>query len=59
MPKFIIEKTSDYLYKETKEINSIEELMDFIDKNGDVVIRNPYVGREPYKVIEIYDTWRE
>ena len=57
MPKFNIEKTSDPYYTEIKEINTIEELMDFVDKNGDIVIRDNPFG--PYRVIEIYDTWRE
>ena len=39
------------------EINTIEELIDFADKHGDIIIEDSFY-RE-YKEIEIYDTWRE
>lgn len=55
--KFVIRKTSDYEYKEIEDIKTLEELMDFIDKNGSVVIED-FIDH-PYKTIEIYDTYRE
>lgn len=39
------------------EINTIEELTNFVDKYGDIVIADSNLGE--YKEIEIYDTWRE
>lgn len=56
--KFVIRKTSDYEYKEIETIKTLEELMDFIDKNGSVVIED-IIDDHPYKTIEIYDTYRE
>ncbi len=39
------------------EIDTIEELVKFVDKYGDIVVQDyPYDG---HKEIEIYDTWRE
>lgn len=42
----------------TMEINSLEELMEFIKKNGEIVITPPHTSSNLY-IIEIYDTWRE
>ncbi|UTW65788.1 hypothetical protein KFE94_14160 [bacterium SCSIO 12643] len=42
----------------TIELNSLEDLMRFIDKYGQVVI-NTGLGTTESPVIEIYDDWRE
>lgn len=39
------------------EINSIEELIEFVDKHGEIVIQDAFCS--DYKEIEIYDDWRE
>jgi len=38
------------------EIGSLQELIDFQEKWGKIIIRSGYRGE---KVIEIYDDWRE
>lgn len=40
------------------EINNLDELMEFCNKHGDVVIQN-YMWNKAYKEIEIYDDYRE
>lgn len=40
------------------EINSLKDLLRFIDKYGQVVIQESDYKEYPYE-IEIYDTWRE
>lgn len=42
----------------TIEINSMNELMDFMQHYGDVIIYNP-IGGDPYKKIVIYDDYIE
>lgn len=56
--KFEVTKTSDWDYKEQIEINSLEELMEFVTKNGCIIVtaKSKYV---PMNSIEIYDDWRE
>jgi len=49
--KFILKKTSDWDYKSEIEINTLEELMNFISKNGNIVLNK--------ESIEIYDDYRE
>ena len=36
--KFKVDRASDYNYKESVEINTLEELMEFVNKNGSIVI---------------------
>ena len=40
------------------EINSLDELLQFVQKYGRVVIQDSQYKEYPYE-IEIYDTWRE
>ncbi len=40
------------------EINSLEELVDFVNKYGEIVIGFDYNNKE-YKYVEIYDDYRE
>jgi hypothetical protein len=40
------------------EINNLDELMEFCNKYGDVVIKN-CMWNKTYKEIEIYDDYRE
>lgn len=58
--KFVILKSSDFRYREEKEISTLEELIQFMDENktedGIIVNRNPKAGTLE---IEIYDTYRE
>ena len=49
-------------YKEkrwTIEINSLEDLMKFKYKYGDICILSDTYGNSDLQVIEIYDDWRE
>lgn len=39
------------------EINSIEELIEFVNKYGEIVVQDDFCS--DYKEIEIYDDWRE
>lgn len=39
------------------EINSIEELIEFVNKYGEIVVQDAFCSE--YKEIEIYDDWRE
>lgn len=64
--KFNLERTSDYTFgkKKTVEISSLKELLELVDKEGDIIIipEDDFVceerGFEKY-TIEIYDTYRE
>ena len=51
------ERVNDLTY--TIEINSLEQLMDFIDRHGEVVVFPSEPDGRPLPTIEIYDTWRE
>lgn len=69
--KFEVSKSSDLNYKETRNISSLKELIDFMDecmsqdlyfKRGIIISRGyPYrKGKILNKLeIEIYDDWRE
>ena len=50
-------QVDEYTY--TIEINSLEQLMSFVDRHGDVVIIPPNDDNKKLPTIEIYDTWRE
>lgn len=63
--KAFIKKASDWEYEETREVNSIEDILKIhsrvvlekIDDNYVSLFGNKYKG---YDIrIEIYDTWRE
>lgn len=57
MAKFIVNKTSDWDYKEIVEINSIEELLTFRDNcHHPIIISTSVTGDNK---IEIYDDYRE
>lgn len=62
--KFVVSKTSDWDYKSEVNIETIGELLDFIHKNGPVIIGEHYnydfdgITFDHYN-IEIYDDWRE
>ena len=60
--KFEVSKTSDWTYRKQIDIKTLEELMEFVNDNGQIII-TPYdpivdviVGLPS---IEIYDDWRE
>lgn len=60
--KFNVTKTSDWKYHEQVSISTLEELMKFVDDNGEIIIiqHNPIMnvtGALP--TIEIYDDYRE
>jgi hypothetical protein len=58
--KFFVTKTSTWNYKKHIEINSLEELMDFVkDNGGEVVLSEPYPCSDNLPSIEIYDDYRE
>lgn len=58
LKKHILENQGDLSEGWTVEINSIEDLVDFTDKYGNIIIK----GRDsfhPVSSIEIYDDFRE
>lgn len=44
--------------KDSKEINTIEELIEFMDTNGELIIKRSYDDNNELQ-IEIYDDYRE
>lgn len=58
--KFNVTKTSDWGYRKTIEINTLEELMKFVEDNDEIVLIPSHKFKEDVlPTIEIYDTWRE
>ena len=60
--KVAVTKASDYDYIEYKEMNSLEELREFISENGDVIVRdnqNPMRYEDAVLEILIYDDYIE
>ena len=59
--KFAITKTSDWRYVDELEINSIKQLIKFINDNGGqvVIITNNNISDKTIPEIEIYDDYRE
>lgn len=59
--KFAITKTSDWRYADELEINSIKQLIKFINDNGGevVIITNNNISDKTIPEIEIYDDYRE
>lgn len=59
--KFAITKTSDWRYADELEINSIKQLIKFINDNGGqvVIITNNNISDKTFPEIEIYDDYRE
>lgn len=55
--KFIVIKSSSWEYKEEKEINSLEELIEFSrEVKGSLILETK--EEEPHE-LEIYDDYRE
>lgn len=71
--KFYVTKTSDWKYEEVIELNTLEELLEFVNKNGEIILDKNWlfkttkeqipdateISREAPFEIEIYDTYRE
>ena len=62
--KFNVTRTSDWDYLEQKEINTLEELMSFVETNGSCIVTAAFdtessIDRWTIPSIEIYDDWRE
>ena len=59
--KFAVTKTSDWRYADELEINSIKQLIKFINDNGGqvVIITNNNISDKTIPEIEIYDDYRE
>lgn len=57
--KMIISKTSDWDYKEEKGFSSLQELLEFVNEQGECILipPDPYVKKE--WELEIYDDYRE
>lgn len=53
--KFQLTRTSDYHNKDFIELNTLEELLAFVDKEGNLIISSD--GKN--FAIEIYDDYRE
>lgn len=62
---FDVTKSSDWNYREQIQINTLDELLDFIKTNGQIVLIPPTPNFVHYghtlklPCIEIYDSWRE
>lgn len=54
--KFVVTKSTDYNYKEEIELNTLEDLIAFVDKVEESVIIHRYGVKTS---LEIYDGWRE
>lgn len=51
--KAIVTKASDYTFFEIRELNSLEELLNFYDENGDIILgSNPFYNASIENVIE-------
>ena len=60
--KFILTKASDRKYKDEIEINSIDELINFVKKEWAIIIEREYIDRDTPKdefMITIYDYYVE
>ena len=60
--KVAVTRASDWDYIEFKEMNSLEELREFISENGDVIVRdnqNPMRYEDAVLEILIYDDYIE
>lgn len=62
--KFNVTKTSDWNFVGQIEVNTLEELMSFVDKNGPCILTSPFDTKssvEKWRIpsIEIYDDYRE
>lgn len=58
MAKFTLKQASDWQREEPIEINSLEELLAFVEEHGDIII---YSKREyeEHQTLTIYDTYVE
>lgn len=55
-----ITQTSDWDYREYREMNTLEELVQFMrDNHGSLVLMDCPESDSVEFEIEIYDTWRE
>lgn len=69
--KFFVTRSSRQFYKQpcatstpengrwAIEINSLEELISFVDSQGDIIVREHFSLPGKHYEIEIYDGWRE
>jgi len=60
--KFEVSRTSGTEEEYELELNTLEELLVFVRKNGQVVIIPPVPEAGPWRAhweLEIYDDWRE
>lgn len=58
MAVFILKQASDWQKKEPIEINTMEELLAFVEKHGDIVIYSKRDDEE-HQTLTIYDTYLE
>lgn len=58
MAVFILKQASDWQRKEPIEINTMEELLAFVEKHGDIVIYSKRDDEE-HQTLTIYDTYLE
>ena len=55
--KFTVDKASDWKYESIVEINTLEEMLEFISKNGCIIV--DYNKDLNIQDITIYDDYRE
>lgn len=58
MAVFMLKQASDWQRKEPIEINTMEELLAFVEEHGDIVIYSKR-NDEEYQTLTIYDTYLE
>lgn len=58
MAIFILRQASDWQREEPIEINTMKELLAFVEEHGDIVIRSKRTDEE-HQALIIYDTYLE
>ncbi len=58
MAMFTLKQASDWQRKEQIEINTMEELLAFVEEHGDIVIYSKR-EHEEHQTLTIYDTYLE
>lgn len=58
MAVFILKQASDWQRAEPIEINTMEELLEFVEEHGDIVIHGKRTDEE-HQTLTIYDTYLE
>lgn len=58
MAMFILKQASDWHREEPIEINTMEELLAFVEEHGDIIVHSKRTDEE-HQTLTIYDTYVE